>query len=492
MSDVNAVRDSLLATTCKVVSPYLSAVSDPDRTGAVGIFGDVPDFATNVSFYNSAWNVLSLPQHAKMLTSLQNMPIQRMLERNFDSDLKGKDATGVLSPLTVRALAYRADKVLKPEATLPPTAFSEWLTEGRYMESENSNDAIDMTPVVVSAIAAYGLNLPASVTDAAYKEVKSNLGEQNIEKLAGELIPKLYVATQASQLSESQTETLRQAFTAWASVLPSMGPSALTLSTANYLQMSSRKLDKPSKIVSSLLRSAFSKDDISFLIRGDAQALYNAQQLGLTENTLAEYILFRGSTVYGWLDSISTASLRSTFHAAVIFSACGGRIQTTSDQIQAWSAELKTTADPRLSAYQICFINSLRQADIRHSMGSCSVEWEAWVESQAANARVTISATISKDKISGNGLQDELTQYESGGQYSMSPGATRPDLPGTALAASVLGHSESARRASLAIFRSGSLWALEDEQNTSSLLSLMFAVVLSSGNADVARAAAAQ
>lgn len=491
-NDVKAEKESLLATTCKVVSPYLSALSDPDRTGAVGTFGDVPDFATNLSFYNSAWNVLSLPEHPKMLRGLRNMPIQLMVENHFDSNSEGKDATDVLSPLTVRALAFRADKVLRPEASLPSTAFSEWLSGDRYLESENSNAAIDMTPVVVSAIAAYGLIPPTSVTDAAYYEVQSNLGEHDIGVLAGELIPKLYVATLAPQLDETQIATLRRALNGWSQVLPPMGANALTLSTANYLQMSTRKLGEPSKVLSSLLKATFTSDDISSLIRGDAQALYNAQQLGLTDKPLAEYLLFRGSTINGWLDSVSAPSLRSTFHAAVIFSACGGRLQTTSDQIRAWSAELKTTNDPQLSAYQICFINAVRQGESHNVSASCPKEWQAWAEFKPKNSRETIAVTIAKAKTSGAGLRDDLARYESGGQYSTSPRASKPDLPGTALAASVLGNPEHARRASLMEFESGSLWSLEADQDTTSLLSLMFAVVLASGRFDIARAAAAQ
>jgi hypothetical protein len=472
-----------LQATCARIAPYLQALADPASTGGLGTYGDVPGISDNISFYSSAWKTLAIAADSGIGTERARPALQKLFNKAATSPQTVSKTTG-LSDLTSLSLALRASRALGSSTPLRDSEFSRWHQGDRFVEGRGSS-AVDMTPVVALVYDQYRQQLPTDVTATAVHAVTSSGTGSTVEEILRDKIPTLYVASMAPHLSASEKTSLTRAFQLWAPHYGDAGLNGFTVATAVYVRAAAQRLDLPdAEDPTRALRAPATITRVTDLARTDAQVLYNATVLHLIPETTTTQLAASRLSPLGWLESVSSPNLATSFYGAVTAASCGWKYSVSAAQLRQWRDTMQT-GDLK-GALQLCVLQTLGMSNhMVKTIDSCESEWKRWMRARAKSDNDVVSALYQGSK------KASLTKFRrSGNVYASVAESREADLPATALVMATKHAAVRTRLNALRTFRYQNLWSLQKSQHATTELALMFAAVLASGRADTARAAA--
>ncbi len=475
---------SMLEKTCKTVSPYVGALSDPSRVGAVGTFGDVPGFEGNFSLYESAWNTLIVSATSSGREQLNSLGLTSQFELNLNESraVEGDQ----LSRLTNRALSVRALAALDSKLPISDSTFFEWFESDRYTELDSAGESIDMTPVVAEAYAEAEHELPKAVIESARaRTLHLDESDPSDEVILRDGIPLLYVASLGDRLSGAANHKFAEIYEQWNTTALSLGSGIVGLRSLYYLHLSAELLGLTSAAVPQTFLSGLaidvsasgnlSKTGTSY----EPQAHFYAIKLGLIPAESAHYFAQRQLIPGGWLDVVSQPTLASTFHAAIIFAACGGEMGLSDAQTEAWTEQVKSTHGTTKGAAQLCVVEA---ANAARSLQEIESICNGMLEDLAVEMRAETQSILAVAAGEYSRTDTDLSvfeDYSTGSDFGFLQESDGPDIVATAIAHTFTGANQDERAESLQTFSTGSLWAINAGDEHSNLLAMMFATVLS-------------
>ena len=485
----------LIASTCATVAPYVTALDDPSRVGARGVYGDSPDIVHGFSIYESAWNTLVLSSDRGAVQELRELGVAATFESQLAEDPRAADPN--LSGLTSKALSMRALAAIEPDYELPLSQFDRWLEGDRYVEIDDVGNAVDMTSVVAEAYVAAGEDLPRLVVSAAQARVMAMEGDSSTEVILRDSIPLLFVAALDASPSSAEREALVTAYDDWLPVAQAESSGPVGLRSLYQLERVASRLGLAFPIPAATFASGLAAEsgvDSSRGLTGNAyepQSHYYALALDILPSDTVEYLASRLLVPGGWLSTVSQPTLASTFHASIIIAACGGELSTSADQIQAWTAQVDGNDASFRERVQLCVVGAVSAGrSPPQAVKVCRPLLEQYAHELKASGTGSIMTDLG-DSLFSDVTASHFAEFKARLGYSFSPG-TVCDLASTSLVLGLTSASEHERKQALQVFAADSgLWRLTEGDAGISLLSLLFAVVASAEDRSVARLAIA-